>query len=350
MMNEPLYVLIDADPLVYRDGFAAQATWYNAHWCDVRDPEDPYLDRDYHVRMRPKWRLEELLRLKNVSDEEVTIKPHIVAEPVENALHIVRQSIQTILDAVSGAVKDYPEMRKRELVPRLFLSSKRNFRNKAATIRGYKANRDPSHKPVHYAAIREYLVEHWDAEVCVGFEADDAVAIAQSELSDEYAINSIIATIDKDLAMIPGWHYNINTAKDKVITEPEGLLSFYRQVLTGDASDNIPGLYKVGPKAALDLLPAPMPEKLMFRLVLTAYVENLSKYMDDAKAVERNFGQYAEKAKKWVGGAAFEMLQENARLLWMQREADELWVPPGAKKQKVSESEFVDFGEDEDEF
>ena len=61
-----------------------------------------------------------------------------------------------------------------------------------------------------------------------------------------------IATLDKDLDGVPGWHYVWKGKREGVfyVTETEADRFFYTQMLTGDATDNIPGLFKmVGVKA-----------------------------------------------------------------------------------------------------
>lgn len=122
---------------------------------------------------------------------------------------------------------------------RSFLTGGGNFRDKIATIKPYKGNRDRSNRPRHYSAIREYFIDFWEAEVVNGMEADDAIGISQDD-------NSIICTIDKDLDMVPGQHYNINDRGLYYISPEEGVYNFLRQMLVGDAVDNIPGIDKIG--------------------------------------------------------------------------------------------------------
>jgi hypothetical protein len=329
-------VLIDSDPLVYLVGFAVQETWYELHWADVNPeaPDDPDADRDHIVRMRPKWRVDEFVRLLNLSPEEITIRPYVVAEPKAHALHVMKEQLEKIIRAVKGALADYPEFRGRPIEHELYLSGSTNFRN----VVEYKGNRDRDHRPEHYAALRNYLVEQWGAKLCEGYEADDAVAMEQAQAGDEYDVNTIIATIDKDLKMVPGWHYNTRTAEDYIITRDEALLMFYRQLLTGDATDNIPGLYRIGDKKAEKMLPKVLPEQEMYAVVLAAYEENLAKFGDDPQARERNFGAHTSPEA---------MLLENARLLYMQQRPDELWNPPGIPNGSVKEAGFIDGGNDE---
>ena len=118
---------------------------------------------------------------------------------------------------------------------RVFLSGPTNFRNSVATLQPYKGNRNPLHKPVHYKAIREYMINFWKAEVTDGIEADDIIGLT-------YDSDTIIASIDKDLKQLPNsTHYDFVKKEVFFIDEEEAWFNFYLQLLTGDLSDNIPG-------------------------------------------------------------------------------------------------------------
>lgn len=224
-------------------------------------------------------------------------------EPVNYALSTVKNVLENIMDR-------FPEATSR----RVFLTGKGNFRDDLATIMTYKGNRDPNNKPFYYSEIRDYLVEHQGAEVIEGQEADDAQAIAQWAAKDR---STVIVGIDKDLYMIPGFHYNWVTDEFKYISLKEANKHFFHQMLTGDRTDNILGcgvmtdkVYKtgakkgqsyssregVGPKEADELL-APCNYDVM-------------------KMAEVVRQQY----KKHRGETARADHAENAALLWMRRE------------------------------
>jgi 5'-3' exonuclease len=69
----------------------------------------------------------------------------------------------------------------------------------------YKANRKDMQRPKWLQVVREHLVTDWKATVTDGIEADDAMGIAQCT---EHDGDSMICSIDKDMLMIPGHHYN----------------------------------------------------------------------------------------------------------------------------------------------
>jgi len=127
----------------------------------------------------------------------------------------------------------------------------------------YKANRT-SAKPIHYDYIREYLVNEWKAEVIFGEEADDALGYSQEK-------DTIICSIDKDLLMIPGKHYNFVKKEFYEVSPAEALYNFYWQLLNGDTGDNIPGCPGVGPVKIGLLIHSDMEEIELFQTVYETY-------------------------------------------------------------------------------
>lgn len=144
---------------------------------------------------------------------------------------------------------------------RLFLTGKNNFRY--SIYPEYKAHR-PTEKPFWLEKCREYLIATFNAEVINGQEADDALGINQTE-------DTIICSIDKDLLMIPGQHYNFVKDEFITVTPESGIRHFYMQCLTGDRSDNIKGIEKIGPKKAEKILAGCVTEQEMFNAVRDAY-------------------------------------------------------------------------------
>ena len=84
-------------------------------------------------------------------------------------------------------------------------------------------------------------------------EADDYVHIAAQEarsVGDDY----VVCCIDKDLQQIAGLNYNYRSCAIKLITDEDAYRFTMKQFLTGDATDNIRGIHKLGPKTADKLL------------------------------------------------------------------------------------------------
>lgn len=148
-----------------------------------------------------------------------------------------------------------------------YITGKGNFRNDIAVTAPYKGNRKDMKRPKHYEAIRKHLVDLGATQV-EGMEADDAIAIEAT------ANGGFIVSIDKDLDQIPGHHYNFVKHEEYFVTEEQGLLSFYKQILTGDRVDNIIGIKGIGPVKADKLLAKCKTEKEMFDVCVKAYNDN----------------------------------------------------------------------------
>lgn len=167
-------------------------------------------------------------------------------------------------------------------------SSKDSFRHKLYPE--YKANRT-GEKPKWYDMYRQLIMENLPSEMAYGCEADDLMGVYQTS-------TTIIASTDKDLNMIPGWHYNFNDKNGYFISDEDARHNFYVQLLTGDATDNIPGLKRVGPKTAEELLDGCTTEDDYYAAAVEAY----KKYNESV-----------------------ENLHRNAKLLWIWRGPNDIW-------------------------
>lgn len=139
-----------------------------------------------------------------------------------------------------------------------------SFRSK--TYPEYKQNRK-SAKPIHYQALRQFLVDQWGATVCETIEADDALGIEQSNRKED----TIIVSIDKDLDMIEGFHYNFVKENQYFVYEEDAIRFFYKQLLMGDTADNVKGIEGIGPKKADKILDGATTEEELFSRVREAY-------------------------------------------------------------------------------
>lgn len=175
-----------------------------------------------------------------------------------------------------------------------YLTGKQNYRFDIAKTAPYKGTR-VSEKPKHLGIIRQYMIDAWAFSVQEYQEADDAIGIRAYSLGEE---DYVICSIDKDLDNIRGKHYNFVKNEHYTITEEVAIKNFYRQVLTGDRVDNVPGLAGIGPKKADKILKDCSTEKDLYKAVLEAYDGNV------------------------------ELMTEMAQLLWIRRKEGELWQPP----------------------
>ena len=188
------------------------------------------------------------------------------AASAENDPYGIAQSrVNELLDQILEAIdaKEY----------RFFLSGKKNFRK--AIYPEYKANRTQP-KPIHLSSLREWACESLNAEVTDHeLEADDYMGIYQ----DKAEGTTTICSLDKDLLMIPGNHYQWKFGTSKWTKEAnrmyqselEGLRLFYEQCLKGDKADNIKGIAGLGDAKAKKLLADCTTEKEMLDIVLEKY-------------------------------------------------------------------------------
>lgn len=235
------------------------------------------------------------------SDSNKDAEGNVIQEPLSYCLNSVKGSVAAIMDVFEPSEK-----------ARIFLQGGGNYRDRVATIQPYKGNRDPANRPTWYHEIREYLQEFWGAELVTGMETDDACGIEQWKHKDR---STCIVSIDKDLKCIPGNHYNFVTGEMCYVTLAEANRNFWKQVLTGDDTDNIlgcgvkvEGRYKTGKKAG----------QLRIRREGVGPMEADSilqktdgSWLAMANAVAR---EYEKRNMFWP------VFHENATLLWIQRE------------------------------
>ena len=141
---------------------------------------------------------------------------------------------------------------------KIAIKGKDNFRK--TIYPAYKGNRKKEiteQEKEFFEYAYSYLEEHWDAVPANGMEADDLLAIWNTEEP------GIIVSVDKDLLQVPGLHYNTRRKEYIHMDEDESSLLLHTQVLMGDSTDNIPGLKGIGKvKAAKVMEGIPMSNHL----------------------------------------------------------------------------------------
>jgi 5'-3' exonuclease len=140
----------------------------------------------------------------------------------------------------------------------------------------------------------------------VNEEADDMMGYMQYNALNRGEL-TCIATIDKDLDMIPGAHFNFHRKQFYYVEHDDADRFFYYQLITGDSTDNIGGIPKMGPKKAEAFRQA---------------------WQKDSVSVGYMYNQVRELYENEYGPQADDVLLENARLLWIRRKPDEMWRPP----------------------
>jgi DNA polymerase-1 len=203
-----MLALVDGDLVCWMAGASSQKTLYSMDGVQFEKLSEA---KEYCDSVRGSW---------------AEIETEFVAEPVANALN----NAKLILKNIS-------EQEWYEDVRTYFSSSVSQFRKDE--ISSYKANRSIP-KPVHFEEIRAYLDKYWGGEEAPpGYEADDWLGLNQTT-------DTVICTLDKDLRMVPGWHYNWRTQQLSHVNPEEGFRFFLQQMITGDSVDNIPGIPDAG--------------------------------------------------------------------------------------------------------
>lgn len=170
-------------------------------------------------------------------------------EPVELVINRIDNLMTQTLDATEASSFEF------------YIKGEENFRHKIYPE--YKTNRILE-KPFHLQEAVSYVKECWNAIPSGIYESDDMLGIRQRE-------NTVICTIDKDLNMIPGLHYNFVKCTEDRISYMDGIRYFWKQMLIGDTSDNIFGIRGIGPKNAAKLIDWMDNEQDMFDLVYEKY-------------------------------------------------------------------------------
>ena len=187
-----------------------------------------------------------------------------------------------------------------------------NFRHQLYS--NYKAVRKkrtlPSDLTLAYSILLDPVYEY-SIQYQEGLEADDIMGI-NATMTD----SSVIVTVDKDLQTIAGQHYNPVKQTAVVVSPDQAKQNFYTQWLTGDATDCVPGMYRVGPAKAAKILANDCTEET----VLKAYEKagysyqycitqgQLVKILDETNVVSYNDGHIVWEPWKpntdytWSGG------------------------------------------------
>jgi len=280
---------VDGDVLVYRAAFAAQKkVWF---YTDGRD--GGIVASFGYKKDATDW-----LELHPEPEEAVhyALESEYDVQPEDEARFICGHMLRQIKKGLKLKAME------------VGITGDGNFREEVAVTKPYKGNR-AAEKPIHYEAVREYLLDEWDAHLVEGQEADDWMAIHHMQRYTYNVDDTVIITIDKDLDMVPGRHYNFVEKKKYVITPEEGLLRFAGQLLTGDSTDNIQGAKGYGAAKARRALGDLGPAEA---LVLVRQV-------------------YAD----LYGDEAEDILDEMATLLWMRQEEGQTWQEGWTKQMEM---------------
>lgn len=314
-------LIFDADPAVYRAAFASQST---VHDC-------VYETKSGEVKQRIWGDGREKLKFfrRYPTCTLLSCEQRTQPQPINHA----RQAVHTIFKrSIDKALEHFGLSDVNQMNMEVLLSGPANFRKDIATIAVYKGNRK-AELPHWYQVCRDTITESYGATVVNGWEADDQVSIRARQLEAD-GIPYIVATIDKDLDQIPGVHYDYRQHVFYDVNKFDAEMFFWKQCLTGDSTDNIPGCYRVGDGAAEKLLAkwtedydgdpffdAEQWRSYLWGRVVQHYGQVMARYPD----------KYPE------GMAPGDAALETARLVHMMHYEHQLWTPPGEADETLPE-------------
>lgn len=130
--------------------------------------------------------------------------------------------------------------------------------------------------------------------------------------------DSVIASIDKDLLQIPGYHYDFVKGIERFVSPFDAIRFFYKQIITGDGADNIPsydGKIRNGvPKFVqrlLDPIDSMTDEMEMYNYVVDLYEDHYGVHFDNH---------------------ALDVFKRNAKCLYIMKKENDQFVPPGERE------------------
>lgn len=168
----------------------------------------------------------------------------------------------------------------------------------------YKANRANQPKPTYLEDVREYMLTKWKAQIVNDIEVDDMCGIRLTEEGDK----ALCVSLDKDLLTVPGFHYNFNTEVMQLVSPADALRNFYKQLITGDGSDNVPAF-----DGKLRNSTPQFVQKLLDPIAAMSDALEMYNYVKDL---------YSD----------VNIMHRNAKVLYIQQQHGAQWQPPTGQK------------------
>ena len=233
-------VVIDGDWILYGAGFAGERRSIVA--IEKQTGNEHHLAKDEGF-------LAELNKSREtpLTWEDFEIVDVQQPEPLENVLHTAKRMLEGV-SKETGVDKRI-----------CFVGEGKSFRHARSTLLEYKGNRSNVLSPIYKDDIKEYLIKYHGAQVVTHLEVDDVVIIEGGRQG------TLVSSVDKDSMGFPIDLFNPNhpewgimdcrglgelwwdTSGKTKILRGQGRKFFYKQLLTGDMTDN----YK--PNAASDV-------------------------------------------------------------------------------------------------
>ena len=199
-------------------------------------------------------------------DLVVIVDSHSLIYQVFHAMPTMTAPDGTDVAAVHGFLRDLAELRRRYDPAYLlcaFDESEVTFRNELYPE--YKAHREPMPAALH-AQVKTIRKSLQTLAIPVlsqpGFEADDILATLTSQ-AEAAGASVILVTSDKDCRQLLSENTSMLNIRKGTLFGPAELIEVWNirpdqvvdfQAMCGDSVDNVPGVPKIGPKAAADLL------------------------------------------------------------------------------------------------
>ena len=291
-------LLIDGDIIAFRASAPCEGVYYT----------HPDIKEGPSTLQRVKYRKAITDMVKKIGGDISFIGKHKEVEPEAFAIYNVDRLMESLLKAYDTE----------DVYVRTFLTGKSNFR--MALNPKYKSSRKSTPRPTHLNAAKQHLLNRYGAEIEEMYEADDLMGISAMEYKAS-GRPYVSCSIDKDLDTIPGEHYHFVNNKKYNVSKEEALRAFYMQCMTGDKTDDIPGIKGLGPKTAEKLLKGVNDPILMYQKGLTEWFKFL--YPDITKDTKSGELLPTNELKIVV-----DTYRKSAELLWILRERGVMWSPP----------------------
>lgn len=290
-------VAIDGDIIHYRASWAAEKTIYHLY-----DPDGDFVETFTSAKDTVSY-LEDIAEFFGEPTEDYKRVAEKVVDDVEHALN----ACDTIVEHIKRKVpsKEY----------KIYINGEDNYREHIAVTKGYKANRKDIAKPVHHEAVKEHLIKNHNAIVVNGNESDDAIGVCMymGHLGKKKTCG---ISIDKDILNVPGIYYHFVDDEFHIVSEEEADKFLAVQILSGDPVDNIPNVGNLSKEFREE---KGLTKRKGFG------IKSAEKLLEGKNSKDEYFEVMKEAFQDACGGNWRDRLNENGKLVYIQREKGKIW-------------------------
>lgn len=175
---------------------------------------------------------------------------------------------------------------------RVFVQGNNNFRK--IINPSYKINRLLTKKPPMFEGLREDVIERYGAYVPNGVETDDCIAATWKSLKETWGDEfvPVIVSPDKDYKQLPEmlfFDYYYTRFDLYYYSEQDAMYNLSKQMITGDSTDGVIGIPKIGEKKAEKILGHADSKFSLLRRVWSAYLSHYKTKNKAYKAMVMNY-------------------------------------------------------------